>query len=227
MMNSTVLVMSKSRKIVLIGDLIGSRKLSEAERVESQESLEECVQRINKRTASLLSPATITLGDEFQAVYSNMKGLLSNCWEIVTGLHPIEVRFSIAIGNIVTPINQKQALGMDGPAFHCARNGMDQLKETDRRFILTIHEDSVSDTQDRDVILLADGILQLMSVKMQQWRRTRYQILLMLNENIPVKEISARLSISETAVYKNINEGHLEMVLDQEKRIATAVGRLL
>lgn len=221
--------MSDSLKIVLIGDLVGSRELSDAERSRCQDILRECLERINQRSGSLLSPFTITLGDEFQAVYgdSGMGELLTNCWEIVAELHALDVRFSIGIGEIVTPINEEQALGMDGPAFHCARDGMDQLKEKGQRFILTMPADSPSEPCGRNVVQLADGLLQLMSVSMHQWRKTRYQVLLMLIEQIPVKKIADRLKISETAVYKNINEGNLELVMELKHRIDKAVGGVL
>jgi predicted transcriptional regulator len=49
----------------------------------------------------------------------------------------------------------------------------------------------------------------------------------MLIEQIPVKKIADRLKISETAVYKNINEGNLELVMELKHRIDKAVGGVL
>lgn len=73
----------------------------------------------------LVSPCTITLGDEFQAVYRDARTLFADFCTILVGIHPARIRFSVGIGPLTTPVNPRQAIGMDGPAFHVARDAMD------------------------------------------------------------------------------------------------------
>lgn len=60
--------------IVLKGDLIGSKELDDKERDRYQTILSEEIHWINNESSSIISPLTITLGDEFQAVYKNRAG---------------------------------------------------------------------------------------------------------------------------------------------------------
>jgi len=57
------------QNIVLIGDLIGSKELGDVERDRYQTILFEEINRINNKSTSIISPLTITLGDEFQAEF--------------------------------------------------------------------------------------------------------------------------------------------------------------
>ncbi|MEX2435642.1 MAG: SatD family protein, partial [Balneolaceae bacterium] len=101
-----------SNKIVLIGDIVDSKKLNEADRSSLQEDLLDLIGKINKKSESIEAPMTITLGDEFQAVYASAESILADSWNILAGIYPVSARFSIGIGNIVTPINKEQSLGM-------------------------------------------------------------------------------------------------------------------
>lgn len=57
------------QNIVLIGDLIGSKELGDVERDRYQTILFEEINRINNKSTSIISPLTITLGDEFQSEF--------------------------------------------------------------------------------------------------------------------------------------------------------------
>ncbi len=90
-----------------------------ADRAGLQKSLLGVLARLNKSHAgSLLSPFTLTLGDEFQALLPDASALWRMIANIQAELHPVRVRFGIGVGEIVTEINREAALGMDGPAFH-------------------------------------------------------------------------------------------------------------
>src|SRR6056297_4316853 len=81
--------------IVLIGDLIASKERGDKDRERYQSNLTEEVSCINQRSLSLVSPLTITLGDEFQAVYNDLSAVLADSWSILEVMHPVGVRFSI------------------------------------------------------------------------------------------------------------------------------------
>lgn len=204
--------------VVVIGDIIGSRTLDEAKREEAQMKLLDVFRQISNEENSLMSPYTITLGDEFQAVYSGFSTVLDDCWKILAALHPVSVRFSISVGRIVTPINKSQAIGMDGPAFHEARDGIEELKKTDRLFIAKTGY-AEEDEQSRHVLSLINSSLKMLSNEMLSWKKIRYQILVKINAGRPVKEIAKELNISETAVYKNRDDGDLAVVIELKNTI--------
>lgn len=215
------------RYIVVIGDLVRSKDLNDLERNTSQKILKKRLNKINEDAESILSPATITLGDEFQAVYTNLKKLLADCWEIMADLHPVGVRFSIGLGEIFTPINREQALGMDGPAFHAARDGIEDLKTSGRLFSLRIATKPEPEEAEVEIAKLANGTLQLMAGNMRTWRGKRYYILSKLIRELSVKQIAKDLDVSESAVYKNIKEGDLELIMQMRHHIGNTINRLM
>ena len=63
--------------LVLIADIVESRSIPN--RAVYQRKLQELLHTINSRSRqNLLSPYTITVGDEFQALYRNTYGLFSD-----------------------------------------------------------------------------------------------------------------------------------------------------
>ena len=204
--------------IVLIGDIIDSKQLDGKKRKQVQSLLLEQFDEINREADSIVAPYTITLGDEFQALYADASTLWEDCWKILAKLHPVSVRFSAAIGSISTPINKEQAIGMDGPAFYIARDNIEEMKKSNRLFSVGI-EEVQNDIEKQAVLNLMNSSLRLLSKEMKSWKKVRFQILIMLNEGIPVKEIAKQLQISETAVYKNREDGELSLVIQLKESI--------
>lgn len=121
--------MSDKQYLCMIGDLIDSKKISDRGRF--QQRLQATIERINQAGNSV-SPWTLTLGDEFQAVYEDERGVWQDVLTMMAGLWPQRVRFALVTGPLSTSINRKQALGMDGPAFHAARETIGGLKKQGR-----------------------------------------------------------------------------------------------
>ncbi len=86
----------------MIADIVGSPNLEEHGQAQSR--VIRVLYDVNRRGRPIVSPHILTLDDEFQAV------------------------FSCGVGEITTAINTAQALGMDGPAFYAARDGLEDLK---------------------------------------------------------------------------------------------------
>jgi hypothetical protein len=189
--------------LVLIGDLIASRQSQN--RKDLQNRLATILAKLNGRMPKPVSPYTLTLGDEFQAVFDAADHVFDDIVQIMAALHPDQVRFSLGLGNITTDLNLEQSLGMDGPAFYLAREGIDRLKDSGD----LLHLDGLPE----NCALLAEGSLRLLSQRIQRWEANRFAILHGLLVGDPVKTIATELSVSEQAVYKNIRSGGLEAVI--------------
>lgn len=207
--------------LVLIGDLVRSRELEPEQRRSVQQILEKTLSDISRQSTELLTPHTITLGDEFQAVYKKADDLLSDSWAVMNALHPVKVRFSFGIGTITTDLNREQAIGMDGPAFHAAREGMDELKSSGSYYQFT-SKMSEREMEDPALTLINESLF-LISRQMESWKRTRFSILHKLEKNRSIKEIAQQLDISETAVYKNRQNGSLDIILSMGRSIPRLV----
>jgi hypothetical protein len=192
--------------LALIGDVVDSRRLPR--RDEFQLKLEKTLKHTSSRNPSLASPYTITLGDEFQAVYRNADRLFADIFAIWRDLNPAAVRIAIGVGGMSTAINSKQALGMDGPAFHHARDAITVLKTTGHR--LQLRGDPPTPATAFDQWKLLNHLFDLVSHQIGAWEKNRLHIMQGLLAGRSATEIEGELAISKVAVYKNINSGALE-----------------
>lgn len=203
--------------IALIADIVQSREIKDRDKF--QQRLQNQLQTINKRNKNLLSPYTLTLGDEFQAVYSKADNLFNDIWAIMSGLYPHKARFALGVGTLATPVNPKRAIGMDGPAFHFARNGISDLKETS--YLIKIAGEQIPH------LTLLNNCLYLMSQSTANWSANRFQVLNGLLAGWSRKKIAGQLGISTVAVYKNINKGSLDVLIDLNKEICKMLNEAL
>lgn len=190
--------------LALIGDVRESRKLQDRDEV--QRRLQAACRDLNERADSLqlVSPFTVTLGDEFQALFSGAQNIWSCLFAIETALHPVRFRFGLGVGAIDTAINREQSIGMDGPAFHRAREAVDSLKSGRGSYRVL----GLASAQQ-----LALHTLDLVSHDRNSWNRNRIEIFNDLLKGANVASIARSLGISEQAVYKNIRHGGLESII--------------
>jgi hypothetical protein len=189
--------------IVIIGDIVASKALPR--RAAFQRRLGTTLAGINRGNPALASPYTITLGDEFQAVYRSAERLWIDIVEILAAIHPVEARFAIGVGELSTRLNPRQALGMDGPAFHRARAAITALKHGSARLRIA--------AEDEMTWSLANHALAHLSHYLDGWSRTRLQILAGLLRGRAVRDLETSLKISKVAIYKNINAAALDEVV--------------
>jgi len=81
----------------------------------------------------IASDFMITLGDEFQGLLTSGFHLVQIIDHIERSLFPIKLRFGVGIGEIHTEIKRNTPFGMDGPAYHIARDMISQLKTAERK----------------------------------------------------------------------------------------------
>jgi SatD family (SatD) len=204
------------KKIVIIGDIVNSKRISQRSKV--QLKLNSIFRKLND-DKSLLSPYTITLGDEFQAVYNKADLIFNHIWQINSSVYPIKIRFSLGIGDITTKINRKNAIGMDGPAFYNARSGLLKLKESG--FLLFVSADGLPFRE------LVTQSLLLVSHLSSGWKKTRLNIISLLYNNLNAAEIAKKLKITDKAVYKNIDAGALKIIINLTTEITKAINQSL
>ncbi len=201
--------MQNDRKyIVVIGDIISSRKVEK--RNDLQKKLLDVFDDLNTAGDEnhLVSPYTITLGDEFQAVYEKADHLFLDSISILEKTFPQKIRFSFGIGEISTDINREQSIGMDGRAFYLAREGIEKLKEQRGNFKFNL-----CGLEDPELEKLYNNLLFIFSNLLEGWHRNRYFILRSTMEGKAVKEIAKELKLTETAVYMNIYDGSIREMM--------------
>lgn len=121
---------------IIMADII---KSSDYEGLALQEEFRDMVEYTNKQFhKSLLSPLTITLGDEFQGIVKNLKHGIDIIFSIEEYLlqysSNFALRYIINYGKIDTPINSEIAYGMLGDGLSYARKMLENIKKRDMKF---------------------------------------------------------------------------------------------
>lgn len=124
------------KQYILMADIIDSRIKDELTLLATFKKM---IQFMNKKyRKSLLSPLTITLGDEFQGIVKNLATANQLILEIEEYLIHEQVdfklRFILNFGEIMTPVNPKIAYEMLGKGLVDARVALSRLKNVKHRF---------------------------------------------------------------------------------------------
>ena len=115
--------------LALIADMVKSRELSRAQRPQVQLTFSEFIAALNhKYKTGMVARFVVTLGDEFQGLLSDARVLPDLLWDMHYKFHMRQLRVGIGFGTIDTPID-KNAINIDGPALHHARNAVDISKK--------------------------------------------------------------------------------------------------
>ncbi len=210
--------------IAVIGDVVASRRVQSPFRMHSH--LRRALDSIRDHNPSIASPYTLTLGDEFQAVYKSPEGLFHDLWCILAAMYPVRVRFSIGVGRLTTGVNPMDALRMDGPAFHQAREGLDFLKKGSRRIQHPLLF-GIFYLEHTDVCHLFNDVLVLISQLCAEWKSNRWRVMMGLLHRHSRRRIASDMGVSSVAVHKNIRAGELMTILGICDGIELALKKLL
>ena len=111
--------------------------------------LKDVVTTINKeKGANLISPLTITLGDEFQGLSNSMENGINTIFDIeekiVHKQYNLKLRYVLYFGQIETEINNKIAYEMLGEGLTNARKELNSLKNKEVRFKIRLTKNELN-----------------------------------------------------------------------------------
>ncbi|MDI9497607.1 MAG: SatD family protein [Bacillota bacterium] len=212
-----------ARYIVLIGDLIGSRKIRN--RGEIQERLRDVLAQLNERYSSMLaSRLMLTLGDEFQGIFRPDPRLLRLLDELfLAAPHPF--RLGLGYGEIVTAIDPELSIGADGEAFWHARTAIDRAHRETYGGICHISFAGGCERADSTI----NTLFLLSETIKTQWTRLQLETFAALlasdiyDEDFHQADFARTLGISESSLSKRLSLGHIKIYL----RARTEITQLL
>jgi len=113
----------------IIGDIISSKKLDE--RIKIQKELSSCLEEINlKYESSLAKKMNITLGDEFQGLFTDFSVILEIIHIIEIKIRPVKMRFGIGVGNLTFDLGTYDSpYNSDGQVWWNARKAIEDVKQ--------------------------------------------------------------------------------------------------
>jgi hypothetical protein len=144
---------------ILMGDIIGSSTYKASKlRREFMQIVSSCNKTLE---GQILSPYTVTLGDEFQGVARSLRGLFDSVFylEEISLLKRLKfkMRYVGLYGEIDTPINRMKAHGMMGTGLTRAREMLTAKRRGKPRFQFELHDAQM--TKELNLLFLViDGI---------------------------------------------------------------------
>jgi len=164
----------------------------------------------------LLSPYSRNQEGYFQGIFASGYHLLQNLFLIRAHLYPLEIQFSIGIGEVKSPINSVMATHIEGKSIENAIFGLSKAPKWGHYLIMH----GFSKTLER----LMNPSMELLWTTTRNWNQNRLKILNYKLRGYSEARISQLLAISERAVYKNIAEAKLsdwkELILAVEENIS-------
>ncbi len=205
------------KTICVIGDIVGSRDIPL--RGVFQQKLKRTLAALNRERRDLLSPYTLTLGDEFQVLYRRADRLFPDLFRLQGCIYPERARFSIGVGLLNTPLNRKAALGMDGPVFHGARDGIVEMKDAKGSTLFRVFGEEAGEG------VAVNDVLDLISHSCRNWDRNRFDVQWMYMVGRRALDIARALKITDSAVYNNIQAGGLQTISALLKAISNSINQ--
>jgi len=191
------------RYAVVMGDLVRSESSLPIELL--HERFNQAVDHQNlEHAAKLISPLTITLGDEFQGLTHTVTQAI----EIARGLRlellaeKIDCRFVIGTVEIKSPLNSSKAWNMMGPGLARARKKLNQ-KKADQFYRFSIAEAPVTE-------VLLDAIGVGLSTIERSWTDQQRDDISALIGGLSPNELSQRRNVSVHSIYKVRSSGDFD-----------------
>jgi SatD family (SatD) len=203
------------KQIILMADIINSRSHPSLELLKS---FKELVLAVNTNFSNeLLSPLTITLGDEYQAIVKELNDAVRMLIfiEEYSIQHKLDfkLRHVLKEGEVETEINKQIAHGMLGSGLTEARAALLRLKKTDNRFRIEIEKKPSSD--------LFNHAFQLFQSIIDEWRPNMdYELVSRFIKEGDYKLVAMQLGKTRSQVWKRektlkmSNYQHIKSILE-------------
>jgi hypothetical protein len=161
--------MKKDLNFILMADIIASGKADQHKLMRDFKEITVKTNGIFK--PGLLSPLTITLGDEFQSVARDLGSALAIIFHLeestIEANKDLKFRYVLVEGMIETPINPKIAYEMLGTGLTRARLILAQLKKTSPRFQIVLRDKNLGNALQKS-FLVGQEIIDSWNIKRDQ-----------------------------------------------------------
>lgn len=201
---------------VVMGDLVRSEAAPAPEALHA--AFNAAVEAANARAGNaIVSPLTITLGDEFQGLLGSLAeaARLARHLRFTLMAKGIDCRFVIGQARIETPVNREKAWNMMGPGLARARETLDE-KKPGLTYRFTLLEDAMTER-------LLEAIGAGLAVIERDWTDRQREDIEALLDGQTVEEIAGRRGVTVHSVYKVRSAGDYDAYTMQWAAVEAAL----
>ena len=186
--------MTSKRYCAIIGDIKRSRSLLRRGRVQLRFAA--AIEKVNREfKKEIASKFLLTLGDEFQGLLVSPAESYHLARRFQDLMEPVSFYFGIGVGTLSTQL-MKDALGMDGEAFHRARTALAKAKKTKREVLYNF---------DSSTLDLTNALVGLLESKWHRLTSRQREIAHLIKEFDGQEVVAKRLRISQPAISKVVS----------------------
>ncbi len=185
------------KQFILMSDIIGSSNHHQELLIER---FKQCTSYINKKYIDhLISPLTITLGDEFQGIIANLKSSIDVIIDleefIINNNFSLKLRYVLIYGEIETNINNHIAFEMLGKGLTKARKLLNNNKSKEERFYIDI------DNANCNTII--NNSFEIYQNIIDKWKLEKdYQLISSFLKNYDYKIVAEHLNKNRSLIWK-------------------------
>lgn len=198
--------------VALIGDIRGSRTLED--RQAAQREFRTVVEALDEELPDdeTASPFTVTTGDEFQGLLTDAGAALEAAIAASDRLHPLRLRFGLGRGPLETDLNREQAIGMDGPCFHRAREAV-QAARADETWLRVAGWPDGLDPR-------VNPLFDLVGCVRADWTDRQAEFAHALQAAGTQTQVAEAFDVAKSTVSESLSAGHVHEVRAAETALA-------
>ena len=205
------------RATAFIGDISASRDLEADERRAVQERLGDFLDRLNRELGeAVLAEFTITVGDEFQGLLVRPGTVPELMWRLRDRLPELRFWTGIGFGGLDTELEER-AIGMDGPAFHRARQALELAHEQG------LHGGVFSGFGEDDRVL--GGLSRLLDWQRQRLTDAQREAIRHVRGGATQTEAAGEIGVTRQAVSKRLAAAGWRAYRDGEESLRSLLSR--
>lgn len=157
---------------------------------------------------SIISPLTITLGDEFQAVIDNVQNgidIIIDIEEFILAKQlSFKLRYVLNFGKIETKINREVAYEMLGEGLTDARKELSNLKNSESRFLIKLKK------EDSRIERMLNDTFRIFQYYIDSWKISEYQIASDFIMHNDYKTIADKFGVNRSTAWRRRKSLNIE-----------------
>jgi hypothetical protein len=193
---------------ILMADIIDSRKVNSKNLMFDFKNI---VNSINaKWSKEILSPLTITLGDEFQGIINSTENVFKIIFDIeeiiIKKSLNIKLRYVVNLGKIDTMINNKIAYEMLGEGLTLAREKLNELKSNRNRFQIITKQNIIAQDVMNDLFKIYENYVD-------SWKHNEFYIVNEFLQGNNYKVVAEKLNVNISSSWRRQKSLNIEEYL--------------
>jgi hypothetical protein len=191
---------------ILIADIMNSTNKESAMLMKEFKGTINFVNQNSKR--KILSPLTITLGDEFQGIIASLAAAIDILFQMeeyfLKHQLDIKLRYVLNYGQIDTKINKKIAYEMLGEGLTNARKNLNEMKGDETRFHFSL------DLERKDLEEMLNESFFLYQSFVDAWKFENYKLAWEFISNKDYKIVAQNVNLDKSSAWRRKRSLHIK-----------------